>query len=69
MMHETSDVETKRFEIYRRMLALGLSLERHAIVTKPQNSSIFVMPIKEAKDEALKQSIIQRYERIFAEAF
>ena len=69
MLHETSDVETKRFEIYRRMLAFGVGLEHHAIVTKPEDSSIFVMPVEEARDEALKQSIIQRYERIFAETF
>lgn len=69
MLHETSDVQTKRFEIYRRMLELRLDPKCHTVVVKPENSSIFVMSIQEAKDEAFKQSIIQRYESIFAEIF
>ena len=69
IMHEVSDITTKRYKIYTSMFELKLDFSCHTLVSKPENSSIFVMPVEAARDLALQQSIIQRYESIFAEAF
>ena len=69
MMFETSDVTTKRFRIYRRMFELMLDPQRHHLIFRPEESSIFVLPVKVAANTFLKQSIIDRYEQIFAESF
>lgn len=69
MMHETSDVRTKRFKIYVKMFELKLNSARHKVLVRPENSSIFVMPVAVAADTSLQRAIIQRYERIFAETF
>ena len=68
-MHETSDVMTKRYRIYTGMFELKLDFKRHTLISKPEDSSIFVMPVEVARDLDLQQSIIQRYESIFAETF
>ena len=67
MLHETSDVMTKRYRIYTGMFELKLDFKRHTLISRPENSSIFVMPVEVAQDLCLQQSIIQRYESIFAE--
>ena len=69
MMHESSDIVTKRYKIYTSMFELKLDFNRHTLVSRPENSSIFVMPVETAQNPALQQSIIQRYESIFAETF
>ncbi len=69
MLHETSDVATKRFRIYVNMFRLNLNPLQHALVIRRATSSIFVLPVEEAEDLVLQQSIIERYERIFAETF
>ncbi len=69
MMHEISNVTTKRFRIYVKMFELKIDSKRHRLVVRPTNSSIFVMPVAVATDLSLQHSIISRYERIFAETF
>lgn len=67
MMHETNDIITKRYSIYTKMLKLKLDTKCHVLVSKPENSSIFVLPVEVAANPALQQTIIERYENIFAE--
>ena len=69
MLNETSDVATKRFRLYKRMLELKTNPRRHQIITKPAESSMFVLPIAVAENQLLKQKIIARYESIFSETF
>ena len=69
MMHETSDVKTKRFKIYVKMFELKLDSTRHKLVVRPANSGIFVMPVAVAVNLPLQHAIISRDERIFAETF
>ncbi|MDO7875161.1 hypothetical protein Q5H93_10495 [Hymenobacter sp. ASUV-10] len=69
MVDETSDRRTKRFELYTRMLELKLNPTRHVMVSRPENSSIFVLPAELASQPAVADSIIARYESIFAETF
>ena len=69
MMHETSDVATKRFRVYKRMFELTLDPQRHHVTFRPEESSIFVLPVEVAANTFLQQSIITRYEQIFAESF
>ena len=69
MMHETNDLATNRYKIYTSMFELKLNFKRHALASKPENSSIFPMPVEVARDLNLQQFIIQRYESIFAETF
>lgn len=69
MLNETSDVTTKRFRLYTKMLELKINPMRHHITTNPAASSIFVPPIAVAKNQLLKQRIIARYESIFSETF
>ncbi len=69
MLHETNDANTKRFRLYKRMLELKLNPLRHRIVTKPEVSSIFVIPAALVAQPALVDAIIARYEDIFAETF
>jgi|GEM_PF-918696 len=69
MRDETSDSRTKRFKLYTRMMEQKLNPARHTIVTRPENSSIFVLPNEVAVDELIQESIIKRYECYFAETF
>jgi len=69
LLTETSDYRTKRFKLYTRMLELKINLLRHTVLTKPEASSIFVLPSAVALNEPLKQRIIRRYESIFSETF
>lgn len=69
LVTETSDANTKRFRLYTRMLELKISPVRHRIITKPEGSSIFVLPAAVAANQLRKQQIIARYENIFCETF
>lgn len=69
MLDETSDESTKRFKLYTRMLELKVDARRHYITTKPEASSIFMLPKAVAANQSLKQDIIERYESIFRETF
>lgn len=69
MLNEYSDENTKRFRLYTRMLELKINPMRHQITTKPESSSIFVLPVAVAPNQAFKQQIIARYESIFRETF
>lgn len=69
MLDEASDVATKRFRMYTRMLELIVNSSRHTVVSVERNSSIFVLPADIAVQPEVVDSILARYERIFAETF
>jgi len=69
MLQETSDVSTKLFRLYKKMLELKINPIRHLVVTKRNQSAIFVVPVAIASQPALVDSLIVRYESIFREAF
>lgn len=69
MLDETSDVSTKRYRLYTKMLELKINPLRHQIVTKQNQSAIFVIPIALANEPTLIDFTIVRYETIFQEAF
>ncbi|UYZ62378.1 hypothetical protein [Hymenobacter weizhouensis] len=69
MLDETTDVSTKRFRLYTKMLEQKINPLRHAVIERPETSSIFVQPLKIADNEVLKEQIISRYENIFRETF
>jgi len=69
LLTETSDESTKRFKLYKRMLELKIDPRRNRVVTRPLTSSIFVFPINLIDQTAVLDSIIARYENIFAETF
>ena len=68
LLTETSDVRTKRFQLYVRMLELKLNPTQHHVVAKPETSAIFVLPIAFQQPEAIA-TLIARYETFFAESF
>lgn len=69
LLHETSDESTKRFRLYTRMLELKIDAQRSIVLTKPQTSSIFVLPNALADNLLMQDLITDRYERIFRETF
>lgn len=69
MTNETSDANTKRFRLYKRMLELKINVLRFEVVTRPETSSIFVLPKQLMANPALVETIIARYEEIFCETF
>lgn len=69
LLSETSDANTKRFRLYTKMLELKVDLRRHQVVTRRDQSAIFVIPAALASNQAAVDSIIARYEAIFREAF
>ncbi len=69
MLHEISDANTKRFRLYTRILELKINPLRNKLVLRPLQSAIFVFPVAVATQEVFVDSIIARYEIIFAEAF
>lgn len=69
MVDETSDANMKRFRIYTKILELKINPMRYEVVTRRDQSAIFVVPASIASDEALVDFIIARYEDIFREAF
>lgn len=69
MLHETSDESTKRFRLYTKMLELKIDPTRYRVETFKESSTIFVVPVAIARQPDTLQKIIQRYDRIFREAF
>ena len=69
MVGETSDANTKRFQLYTKMLELKLNPLRHKVFAIEATSSIFVLPIELANQPTVLTSVILRYESIFAETF
>lgn len=69
MLHETSNESTKRFRLYIKMLELKINPQRFTVITKPENSTIFVLPNSVANNQLGKQQTITRYESIFRETF
>jgi hypothetical protein len=69
MLNESSDANTKRFRMYTKMLELKINPMRYEVVTRRDQSAIFVVPAAIAGDQVLVDSIIARYEDIFREAF
>lgn len=69
MLYETADESTKRFRLYTRMLELKINPQRFTVITKPENSTIFVLPNAVAASPLHKQQTIARYEDFFRETF
>lgn len=69
MLDEISDESTKRFKLYKRMLELKIDARRNVTLTKPETSSIFILPNALANNLLMQQLITDRYEHIFREAF
>lgn len=69
LVSEANDANTKRFKLYKRMLELKINPMRHEIVTRPATSSIFVFPKHLARQPAVADALINRYESIFCETF
>ena len=69
MLNETNDISTKRFQLYTKMLELKLNPARNQLISKSENSSIFVLPVDMAAQPDLVNATLARYERIFAETF
>ena len=69
MLNETSDDNTRRFQLYTKMLELKVDPTRYRVEALRKNSSIFVLPIIVASQPAALQQIINRYDRIFRETF
>ncbi len=69
MLHETSDENTRRFQLYTRMLELKVDPTRYRVEALRKNSSIFVLPAIAASQPAALQQIINCYDRIFRETF
>lgn len=69
MLNEYSDENTKRFRMYRQMLEQKVNPQRYKVITIPEQSRIFVMPMHKAQNPLVRQDIISRYEGIFHETF
>ena len=69
MLDETSDVCTRRFQLYTKMLELKVDPARYKVETLEETSTIFVMPVALANQPGSLQRIINRYDRIFRETF
>lgn len=69
MVHENSDANTKRFRMYKHMLEQKINPQRYQVITIPEQSRIFVMPMPQADNLLVRQEIISRYEGIFQEVF
>jgi len=69
MLDETSDVCTRRFQLYTKMLELKVDPARYKVETLEETSTIFVMPVALANQPGSLQRIIDRYDRIFRETF
>jgi hypothetical protein len=69
MVNETSDANTKRFRMYKHMLEQKVNPQRYSVITIPEQSRIFVMPLPMAQNPVARQDIISHYERIFHESF
>jgi len=69
MLDETTDANTRRFQLYTKMLELKTNPTRYKVTALRENSSIFVVPIALAHQPAQLQQLIYRYDRIFRELF
>lgn len=69
MLDEMSDVSTKRFRMYKQMLEQKINPQRYNVITIPEQSRIFVVPMYKAQNLLVRQETISRYEGIFREAF
>jgi hypothetical protein len=69
MLDETTDVSTRRFQLYTKMLELKTDPTRYKLAALRENSSIFVMPLALAQQPEHLQQLIDRYDRIFREIF
>ena len=69
MLDETTDVSTRRFQLYTRMLELKINPLRYKVEALKENSSIFVVPLALANQPDGLQQLIDRYDSIFRETF
>jgi hypothetical protein len=69
MVDEATDANTKRFRLYKRMFELKVNALRFEVITRPETSSIFVIPRQLMAQPAVVEAIILRYEAIFCETF
>lgn len=69
MLDETTDVSTRRFQLYTKMLELKTNPTRYKVLALSENSSIFVIPLALARQPGQLQLLIDRYDRIFREIF
>lgn len=69
MLDETTDVNTRRFQLYTKMLELKIDPTRYKVAALRENSSIFVVPLGLARQPKQLQQLIDRYDRIFREVF
>ena len=69
MLDETSDVSTRRFQLYTKMLELKIDPTRYKVEALSINSSIFVVPISFAEQPQAITQLVNRYDRIFRETF
>jgi hypothetical protein len=69
MLDETNDNNTRRFQVYTKMLELKIDPTRYKVAALEQNSSIFVLPKALAAQPNTLQQIINRYDGIFRETF
>ncbi len=69
MLDETTDVSTRRFQLYTKMLELKTDSTRYKVLALSENSSIFVIPLTLAQQPGQLQLLIEHYDRIFREIF
>lgn len=69
MLDESTDVSTRRFQLYTRMLELKVDPMRYKVEALRQTSTIFVVPVALAAQPNKLQQIIEHYDGIFRETF
>lgn len=69
MLDEASDANTRRFQLYTKMLELKINPARYKVTAFAQTSTIFVLPVALATQPGTLQQLINRYDSIFREAF
>ncbi|RSK37548.1 hypothetical protein [Hymenobacter metallilatus] len=69
MLTETTDENTRRFQLYTRMLELKINPARYKVEAFAENSTIFVLPHGLVSQPDALQNTITRYDQIFREVF
>ena len=69
MLNETSDDNTRRFQLYTKMLELKVDPTRYKVAALKKTSTIFVLPVALVAQPDALQKIIDRYDCIFRETF
>ena len=69
MLEETSEANTRRFQLYTKMLELKVDPTRYKVEAFQENSTIFVLPQELVSQPDILQRVIFRYDQIFRETF